>query len=282
MRFLRHKAFHTPQISGVHLPNVPAGDAHRAAGRVPEAHQQAQQRGFAAAAAPRNAHHAALRDAQAHTGEDWLFAVREAHILTGCAGKGGGLPAGDLMHQRFLIQDIQHTVACGQRILQRTAQICQRYHRPKGAHQCGQRDEHAVESHRAGKIQPRGCGQHSKAERQNDGVRQSHAPCRAPLHAFLGVQQAFCALLQPCQAVFALMVLQHFAQAAQAVQYIAAQRSGLCTELCARIAAQPCDEHRQRRTHRQVCRRGQQTQQRMVSTDEHTHADRHHKRDGCG
>ncbi|MFQ9680673.1 MAG: hypothetical protein ACLRZH_11845 [Ruthenibacterium lactatiformans] len=51
------------------------------------------------------------------------------------------------------------------------------------------------------------------------------------------------------------MVLQHFAQAAQAVQYIAAQRSGLCTELCARIAAQPCDEHRQRRTHRQVCRR---------------------------
>ena len=186
------------------------------------------------------------------------------------------------MHQRFLIQDIQHTVACGQRILQRTAQICQRYHRPKGAHQCGQRDEHAVESHRAGKIQPRGCGQHSKAERQNDGVRQSHAPCRAPLHAFLGVQQAFCALLQPCQAVFALMVLQHFAQAAQAVQYIAAQRSGLCTELCARIAAQPCDEHRQRRTHRQVCRRCQQTQQRMVSTDEHTHADRHHKRDGCG
>lgn len=36
------------------------------------------------------------------------------------------------------------------------------------------------------------------------------------------------------------------------------------------------------RTHRQVCRRGQQTQQRMVSTDEHTHADRHHKRDGRG
>ena len=63
VRFLRHKAFHTPQISGVHLPNVPAGDAHRAAVRVPEAHQQAQQRGFAAAAAPRNAHHAALRDA---------------------------------------------------------------------------------------------------------------------------------------------------------------------------------------------------------------------------
>ena len=133
--FLGDKTFHAPKICRVNIRNTCAGKRYTAFLHVPEAHEQLEQRGFSAAAAPHNADHTVFRYLHRHIGQDGFAPVGKGDLLRRRARKGDFRLAGDFLHHWDFVQNIQHPVTRRKGVLQGAAQRRQRNHRAKGGEQ---------------------------------------------------------------------------------------------------------------------------------------------------
>ena len=170
---LLDEALGAAQAGGVDLFNVHAGQFDFAQIRIPEAHHQLEQRGFAAAAAASDADDGVLRHFQRYVVQNHVTAIAKGHTAAGSAGKGDVLAAGHFPHGGLLVQHVQHTVARGKGVLQSGAQVGQGNDRAEAAHQRHHGDQAAVKADGAALGKARRQRQHTGVQQQNDAAGDS-------------------------------------------------------------------------------------------------------------
>ena len=111
LRFLGHKTFLGAQGGSVHGADVTFTKPDGAAAHIPEAHEQPQEGGFAAAGAARDAHDLLFRDGQAQVMEHFFLGVGKADMLSLCTGKDGIRAVGHIGSHGVLVQQVKDTLA---------------------------------------------------------------------------------------------------------------------------------------------------------------------------
>ena len=210
MGFLGDKTFHVPKICRVNIRNPCAGKRYAAFLHVPEAHEQLEQRGFSAAAAPHNADHTVFRYLHRHIGQDGFAPVGKGNVLRRRARESDFRPAGNFLHDRGFVQNIQYPITCRKGVLKRTAQCRQSDHRAKGRKQRQRRDQNAFKAHRSALAEQGGDKQHDQVKGQYHRVGYCRIAAGGAFHPFLVFGKAIGFFIHLCQPLFTLPILQGF------------------------------------------------------------------------
>ena len=270
---LRHKALLRPQSGCIDAADIFLAEADGAAGNVPEAEQEPQEGGLAAAGAARDAHDLLFGDGQAQIVQDLLGGVGEADLLCLGPGEGGVAAVGDVGGDGLFIQQVENTVGAGEDLRQAGTEVGQRHHRAEGAQRGQCADQHAALGHGTGPVQAHADAQHGQHREQDEGVGCPHRHALAVLHGFLLFPQRLTVGRDALGTDVGVLILQRVPQTAQTFQHVAVGvGEGLAVLPRGLVAAlgRP-DGHGH--THQQIPRQQHQRGQDVIAGRKAGHAD---------
>ena len=238
----------------------------------PEAHEQLQQRGFAAAAAPNNADDRMLRHRDRHVGEHHFPAIRECNVLCIRAGKCNVRLPRHFSDDRRLVEDVQHAISGSKRALKRAAEIRQCDHRPEGREECKRRDEHTVEANSPGAAERRRGEEHRQIKQQNDRVRCRGIAAGDTFETCGVLRKRVGLRIHLRQPLCPLPVLYRLRQAAQTVEHKRRELARFRAAAQAGVLAAARRDKRDNDADCHIRRQRQQPKRPMIMPDKQAHA----------
>ena len=223
---LRHVGLVCAQARRVDVANALARNPHDAIARVPEAHEQLEQRRLSRTGTARDAHHLArwelARDALENRGGRPL-AIGEVDVFHRCAAELDIDAVSHVLALRSLIQKVEHASTRRKRRLERGTKTPHRHDGTKGGEEGERRHERRAKRH-AARRDERDCrAEHHEAsheyERVTDSLRGGLTPLETNVNGAHGIRE----LVEPTLADGRGAVLNRLGHSAQAIEHICAQ-----------------------------------------------------------